>query len=121
MIKKYCGLFVAIAISFSGSYSYANSDATKAVREFMISLYSNDKTGYEKAILPCFGSEELLGKKSLNPDQLAQVRKDVASMELALTDPFQLYGQDVKPDKMADYPVGTRGERRESGTDEAAG
>jgi len=86
----------------------ANVAVTNAINNFMITLYSNDKAGYEKTILPHTDSHILVGKQKLTEDQLGQVREDVSAMRLMQTDPYRLHGKDVKPDDKGEYPVGTK-------------
>lgn len=75
-----------------------------ALRAFLLALYSNDATGYQKQIIPSPGSELLLGTQTFTAQQLDALRNEIAALPLrrVLTPSFE--GTPVSPP----YRVGTR-------------
>ena len=86
----------------------ASTSATTVIRGFMVALYSNDHAGYDAHILPCNGSELLLGESTLTEVDVAKVRHDVAAMRLLQTDPYRYLGADVAADRKGRHPTGTK-------------
>jgi hypothetical protein len=83
------------------------NDPKRAVRSFLFALYSNDVAAYQKTIIPEPGSNDLLNKDPMTPEQLKELRHDAETVELRQSTPFVADGKDFTSGN-ADYPVGTR-------------
>jgi len=83
-------------------------DPEKSVKAFMYALYANDKLEYQKWILPEPGSDELIGPKQFNNEQLEELRRETDAVRLKQVSRFTLDGKDVDRKTHAESPVGTK-------------
>ena len=106
MKNNVIAILVVLAVIMNAA-AYSNVDVTNTIKKFMLTLYSNDKAGYESVILPNEDSDQLLGRKTLTAEELAKVNDDVSKMRLVQTGSYSHKAGKIEPDKDGKYPDNT--------------
>lgn len=87
----------------------------RAVREFIKALAMHDASGFAKAVRPDPRSSRFLNPQPLTPDQQADARRRLETLQVRASEEVMLRGQPVQADANGDYPVGSVGRFLASG------
>ncbi|HSP15691.1 MAG TPA: hypothetical protein VLV78_13150 [Thermoanaerobaculia bacterium] len=100
-------MLIAVVVACA-AVAHASEAPDAVAREFIKAVYSNDKAGFDKTIVPTPRAEILVGKQPLSFSDLNAVAREAAAMEFEVVQPFTLNGKRAAADEKGEYPVGTR-------------
>jgi hypothetical protein len=99
-------LLVGMAI-LARAVSAQSSSPEAVIRSFVLAMYTNDVTTYERLTVPDPRRERLERGGSVNAEAKQELEQNPEAVQLRMMRPYQLKGRDVRPDANGDYPVGT--------------
>jgi len=92
----------------AGKDSSHQPDIERAIRGFLIALYSGDAAEYQKWILPEPGSNDLLSSRQPTETELLDLRKEAESTRLQQVAPFVFEGSELTIISGNRHPIGTK-------------
>jgi len=100
--------FAANPPAQAGKDSSHQPDIERAIRAFLIALYSGDAAEYQKWILPEPGSNDLLSSSKPAGSELENLRKEAESTSLQQVSAFVFEGNELTTTTGRRYPIGTK-------------
>lgn len=98
----------ASSLSPQAGNSSHQPEIERAIRAFLVALYSGDAAEYQKWILPEPGSNDLLSARRPTVSELDDLRKEAESNRPQQVSPFVFQGNELTIISGDRYPIGTK-------------